>query len=135
MKKKVIDKIDENYKHLYDMFGFSDDITGWQYFRQLIVDGFLAFEIIYDDSGKKIIGFKELDGRGFVVGTHNENISTTWNIPYKGDIVDNTKVLLQVGAYDTPPIEFKPSRRVRLRKIYNKLPCKGLIRYIYKLIN
>lgn len=51
----------ENYKKLYDIWGFSDDITGWQYFRQFLVDGFLCFEIIYDNDGKYIVGFKELD--------------------------------------------------------------------------
>ena len=31
LKEKVIDKINENYKKLYDMFGFKDDISAWQY--------------------------------------------------------------------------------------------------------
>jgi hypothetical protein len=80
----------------------------------------------------KDLGFKELEGRGFVVGTHSENISTTWNIPYKGEEVDNSKVLLLTGNYWTEPIVMKPSKRVILRKIYNKLPCKKLIKLIYK---
>jgi len=49
------------YKKIYDFWGFVDDTTAWQYFRQFLVDGFLAFEIIYDNTGKEIIGFKELD--------------------------------------------------------------------------
>lgn len=83
MKKKIIDKIDENYKHLYDMFGFSDDITGWQYFRQLIVDGFLAFEIIYDDSGKKIIGFKELDATTLMPSVEKQKDGTFLSVWYQ----------------------------------------------------
>ena len=61
VKDKVKDRINENYKKLYEMFGFTDDVSGWQYFKQLLVDGFIAFEIVYDDKGKNIIGFKELD--------------------------------------------------------------------------
>jgi len=61
VNEKVKDELYETYKKLYDTWGFSDDITAWQYFRQFIVDGFLAFEIIYDNAGKDIIGFKELD--------------------------------------------------------------------------
>ena len=80
----------------------------------------------------KDLGFKELPGRGFVVGCHGENISTSWTIPYKGNIVDNRKVLLQVGAYFTEPLIMKPSRRVRLRNIYNKLPFKKVIKYVWK---
>ena len=61
INEKLKDDLYENYKKLYDIWGFSDDITGWQYFRQFLVDGFLCFEIIYDNDGKYIIGFKELD--------------------------------------------------------------------------
>lgn len=61
VKERIKEKINENYKKLYEMFGFTDDISAWQYFKQLMIDGFLAFEIVYDDKGKKIIGFKELD--------------------------------------------------------------------------
>jgi len=61
INEKFKDDLYDAYKKLYDIWGFSDDITGWQYFRQFLVDGFLSFEIIFDDDGKNIIGFKELD--------------------------------------------------------------------------
>ena len=61
INEKSKEKIYDAFKTLYDVWGFSDDITAWQYFRQLLVDGFLAFEIIFDDRGENIIGFKELD--------------------------------------------------------------------------
>lgn len=61
VNEKVKDHLYTEFKRLYEIWGFADDITAWQYFRQFIVDGFLAFEIIYDDKGEKIIGFKELD--------------------------------------------------------------------------
>jgi hypothetical protein len=61
INEKVKDELYETYKKIYDVWGFCDDITAWQYFRQFLVDGFLCFEIIYDNTGKEIIGFKELD--------------------------------------------------------------------------
>jgi hypothetical protein len=61
MKESVKEKLNLNFKSLYNTWGFSDDVTAWHYFRQLVIEGFLAFEIIYNDSGNKIIGFKELD--------------------------------------------------------------------------
>jgi hypothetical protein len=61
VNEKVKDELYDVFKKLYDVWGFSDDTTAWQYFRQFIVDGFLAFEIVYDNTGKEIIGFKELD--------------------------------------------------------------------------
>lgn len=51
----------DNFQKLYTYWRFNDDTTAWSLFYQLLVDGFLAFEIIYDDKAKNIIGFKELD--------------------------------------------------------------------------
>jgi len=61
LKDKILDKITDHYNRLYNVFGFQNSNLAWQYFRQLLIDGFLAFEIIYDNKGKEIIGFKELD--------------------------------------------------------------------------
>jgi hypothetical protein len=60
-KKQLLDDINTTYNKLYDVWGFNDDISAWQLFRQFLVEGFLAFEMVYDDKGKEIIGFKELD--------------------------------------------------------------------------
>ena len=54
-------KIQERYKEIYNLFGFNQDISGWHFFRNFLIDGILAFEIIFDTRGKNIIGFKELD--------------------------------------------------------------------------
>jgi hypothetical protein len=61
VKDKIKERIDEHYRKLYHLFNFQQGILGWQIFRQLLIDGFLAYEIVYDDKGKNIIGFKELD--------------------------------------------------------------------------
>ena len=61
LKDKILDKITDHYNRLYNVFGFQNSNLAWQYFRQFLIDGFLAFEIIYDNKGKEIIGFKELD--------------------------------------------------------------------------
>ena len=58
---KVKDKLMENFYKIYHLFNFQESILAWQIFSQLLIDGFLAYEIIYDSRGKEIIGFKELD--------------------------------------------------------------------------
>ncbi len=58
--------------------------------------------------------------RGFIVGIHGENISTTFNHPYRGEMVDK-EVLKDFGLYDVPPLKL----RLSLRKwILKKLPYK-----------
>jgi hypothetical protein len=66
MSDDVKTAVNERYKKLYNYFRFTDSITAWQYFRKFLVDGFLSFEIVYDDEGKEIIGFKELDPNSLI---------------------------------------------------------------------
>jgi hypothetical protein len=53
--------LETNFKRVYQYFGFNNDIAAWSYFRKWLVDGYLAFEIIYNKEQTRIIGFKELD--------------------------------------------------------------------------
>lgn len=60
-QQAITDNISQQFKKIYAHFHFTEGHDGWSYFRQLIIDGFIAFEIIYDPDGKNIVGFKELD--------------------------------------------------------------------------
>ena len=72
--------INANFKKIYSRFHFNDDVTAWNYFRKFLVDGYLAFEIIYDEDGKQIIGFKELDATTLepIVEETKEGIKRFW---------------------------------------------------------
>ena len=64
--KQIIDELNEAYKHVYHMFNFNESNDAWHYCKKFLIDGFLAFEIVYSDSNdgrlaKDIICFKELD--------------------------------------------------------------------------
>ncbi|MGL5691327.1 MAG: portal protein [Bacteroidales bacterium] len=62
---EIIDCLNESYKKVYAAYNFGNSHDGWHYYKKLLVDGFLAFEIIYDtddyNNASSIIGFKELD--------------------------------------------------------------------------
>ena len=78
--------------------------------------------------------FHELEGRGFVVGCHGENISTTFTHRYKGRVLseDETKeILIKTGTLFAEPLKIKPSMRLRLRKVANIMPLRNLIKAIY----
>ena len=65
--KKIVDEINSAYRRIYHMFHFNESNDAWHYVKKFLVDGFLAFEIIYSDKksnknfASDIIGFKELD--------------------------------------------------------------------------
>ena len=67
---KVIDGLNEAFNRIYQMYGWTDSNDAWSYMKKFLVDGYLAFEILFDydhtnDTDvvkpKDIIGFKELD--------------------------------------------------------------------------
>lgn len=64
--------------------------------------------------------YRQVEDRGFLVGTHGANISTHYNIPYKGETVGR-EVLKDFGVYDVKPIKIKVSL---FRRILFKLPQK-----------
>lgn len=70
---EIKNALNNEFKKIYNYIGFVNDITAWQYFRQFLIDGILAFEIVYDEKGENIIGFKELDGAFLRPDVRNEN--------------------------------------------------------------
>ena len=57
----ILDELNVEYNKLYNYFGFYDAIQASDYFRKWLIDGFLAFEIVYNQEQTEIIGFVELD--------------------------------------------------------------------------
>lgn len=140
IKKDVIDKIDSTYKKLYDMFGFNDDISAWQYFRQLLVDGFVAFEIVYDDKGKNIIGFKELDATTLMPSVEKQKDGTFLNVWYQYPKDERKRRML----YDSQIIYLsyakgnsvsRVSYTERLIRPYNVLRIIEYTRVIWSVMN
>lgn len=60
---RIINSYQAAFSKIYSRWGFDQGISAWQYFYQWLIEGHLAFEIIYDNLEKptEIIGFKELD--------------------------------------------------------------------------
>lgn len=71
--------------------------------------------------------YKQVSLRGFLVGTHSENISTVYSHPFRGEVVDR-EMLKGFGIYDVPNLEIRTSiRRAILRRLPYKVQRK--IRY------
>ncbi len=60
-KEEIVDTIHEEFKKLYVKFEFNNNTKAWNLFRQYLVDGFLAFEIVTDEDGKEVIALNKLD--------------------------------------------------------------------------
>ena len=61
----LLNDADKAFKRVYSMFGWDQSNDAWEFFKKFLIDGVLAFEIIFDyDQNKEatnILAFKELD--------------------------------------------------------------------------
>lgn len=80
---QVKSKLLINFKRIYQYFGFNNDIAAWSFFRKWLIDGYIAYEIIYDEKQENIIGFKELDPITLEPGVDKDG-KKTWH-QFKGD--------------------------------------------------
>lgn len=74
---------------------------------------------------KDHLRFKELPGRGFCVGTHGNNISTTFSHPYAGREIEGAEresVWLDFGVYDADPYPTRAGFGLAARRIVNVFP-------------
>ena len=75
--QSIMEELSDEYNKIYNYFGFYDTLQATDYFRKWLIDGFLAFEIVYDSEQKNVIGFVELDPTALTPGidpTTNEKI-------------------------------------------------------------
>jgi hypothetical protein len=67
------------------------------------------------------LNYRQLNLRGFLVGTHSENISTVYSHPFRGEVVDR-EILQEFGLSNAGPLEIRTSIR---RAILRRLPYQA----------
>lgn len=136
VSKDIRDEINTIYHEIYYYFGFTNSIQAWTYFRKLLIDGYLSFEIIYNTEQSKIIGFKELDPSSLMPAV-DDNGKKIW-IQYKDDPVKQKKL------YDSQIIyiaysQINETQRIsyveRLIRSYNLLRIMESTRIIWAVTN
>lgn len=83
---ELYEECEETFNKLVIYFGFNDGVQAWNYYRKWLIEGYLAFEIIYNDTQQEIIGFKELDANSLIPSIDPESGKKIW-IQYKDDFV------------------------------------------------
>jgi len=71
-------KYQENFKRIYYNFGFNDGLTAWYYFKNLLIDGFIAYEIVYDNKQKNIVNLSAIDPLTLVPSTDPTTNTLVW---------------------------------------------------------
>jgi hypothetical protein len=129
--------LSSSFKSIYHYFNFHDGETAWTFFRKWLIEGFLAFEIIYDKDQKNIIGFKELDPIYLVPGIEKGTNKKIW-VQFKGDgakertLYDSQIIYL---AYASSNIASRVSYLERLIRSFNLLRIMEHTRIIWAVTN
>jgi hypothetical protein len=88
----VKQKFQENFLKIYRNFGFIDGLTAWNYLKLFLVDGYISFEVVYDNKQKNIIELQPIDPMTLIVAADPESGSIIW-IQHPDD-PQNRRVLL-----------------------------------------
>lgn len=131
------------FKHGYIINYQTKDIAEWnpatnppfftiKFPRHTFLDPLKHFDHTGPYKSHEYVGDKlryiQLNDRGFMVGTHGENISTVFDHPFKGPWV-TSDIQWDFGISLKPPLKLEMSRR---RVLFNKLPyrVKRKLRYL-----
>jgi len=62
VRDKIMEDLLDNYRFIYtNVFDFKESTVAWRFFRQYLIDGALAFELVYNEKGNRIIKAIPLD--------------------------------------------------------------------------
>ena len=133
---EIRNKYQEFFEKIYNRYSFSDTITAWNLMKDFLIDGFIAFEIVWDDKKQNIISFNRLRP-DTLVPSYEPTIGNLW-IQYPEDpqlrriFLDSQLILI---SYTTQNDFSETSYVEGLIKPYNQLKIIEQTRIMYNIIN
>ncbi len=134
--QEIQDKYQEYFEKVYNKYGFADNITAWNMFKDFLIDGYVAVEIIYDDKKKNIIGFNRLRPET-LVPAYEPTIGHLW-IQFPEDpqlrriFLDSQIIYI---SYSTQSDYSETSYVEGLIKPYNQLKILEQTRIMFNILN
>lgn len=133
IKKKYL----ESFNTVYRRLGFSDGKKAWDIFKRFIIDGFIAYEIIYDDKYKEIISIKMLDPSTLMPGIDPTTGDSIWiqhpeNPQFRKILLDSQIVYI---SYSAGSDYGEMSYIEGLIRPYNQLKLLEQTRIMFNIIN
>jgi len=71
-------KYQENFTKLLTTFNFHEGQIAWNYMKNLLIDGYIAYEIVYDDKQKNVIDLAPMDPITLIVATDPSTNTMIW---------------------------------------------------------
>jgi len=137
MDEKVEKEVLKYFQNIYNYFGFTQDQSAWYYFRKWLIDGYLSFEIIYNDAQTEIIGFKELDPVTLLPAIDKKSNKKIWyqykdNPAKERKLFDSQVIYISFGSISTAA---RVSYVERLIRSFNLMRIMEITRVIWATMN
>lgn len=138
----ILDELSVEYNKLYNYFGFYDAIQASDYFRKWLIDGFLAFEIVYNEQQTEIIGFVEIDPMSLTPGLDPQTNEKIWFVNQRmgtGGQLSQDRILYDSQiiyiSYSKSDMTSRISYVERLIRSFNILRTMEATRIIWAVTN
>ena len=129
--------LNKSYRDIYQYFGFTQDQSAWYYFRKFLIDGYLAFEIIYSPDQTEVIGFKEIDPITIVPGYNKADKKKVWtqfkDDPTKERVLYDSQIVYI--SYSSITTASRVSYLERLVRAFNLMRIMEHTRIIWAVTN
>ena len=141
VEEEVVKYTRDTFNKIYYAHRFVEGQDAWSYFKQFLIDGFLAFEIIWDEGSKNVIGFKELDALslrpGIIKDQKTGKLQKIWvqyeDIPaMKRELYDSQVIYI---SYAKANFTTRTSYVERLIRSFNLLRILENSRIIWNIMN
>ena len=140
--QNILDELNIEYNKLYNYFGFYDAIQASDYFRKWLIDGFLAFEIVYNEQQTEIIGFVEIDPASLTPGLDPQTNEKIWFVNQRmgaGGQITQDRILYDSQiiyiSYSKSDMTSRISYVERLIRSFNILRTMEATRIIWAVTN
>jgi len=135
--QEIKNKYSEVFEKVYSKFGFNDGMTAWYFIKGFLIDGYLAFEMVYDDKFKNIIHYNQLDPVTLVPGYEPTTGKHIW-IQYPEDpqlrrILLDSQIIFM--SYSTQREYSETSYVEGLIRPYNQLKIMEQTRLMFNMLN
>lgn len=135
--EKIEKELSKSFNQIYNYFGFTQDQSAWYYFRKWLIDGYLSFEIIYNDDQSEIIGFKELDPVTLLPAIDKQTNKKIWyqnkdNPAKERKLFDSQVIYISYGSISTAS---RVSYTERLIRAFNLMRIMEITRVIWATMN
>lgn len=113
------------YKSIKERIGIEiEDLTLWHYIRMLLIDGFIAFEIIYDEKQTRVIDLKLIDPTTIIVEIDQHSRKKYWvqypDIPSMKRILTDDQIIY-ISYSNNNISDFHTSYVEELKESYERL--------------